>query len=173
MATASEKYKQFKQQYETARKQMLQQAGDAFKEFASDLFSDFPKLKSFGWTQYSPYFNDGDECVFSVNNDASSIRINGRDMDGCCDGDDEEVSTCTKCENELTDTTAKFCDQCGTAVPKEDIGMDDKEHERAAKATAKMLQQFEDAVLQDLYGNHVEVTVHRDGRAVVDSYDHD
>ncbi len=27
---------------------------------------DDPTIKAFGWTQYTPYFNDGEPCVFSV-----------------------------------------------------------------------------------------------------------
>jgi hypothetical protein len=29
-------------------------------------FEEFPELKGFGWTQYTPYFNDGEPCEFSV-----------------------------------------------------------------------------------------------------------
>jgi hypothetical protein len=31
-----------------------------------DAFAKHPDARSFGWCQYTPYFNDGDECVFSV-----------------------------------------------------------------------------------------------------------
>lgn len=27
-----------------------------------------PQVKRFGWKQYTPYFNDGDECVFGASN---------------------------------------------------------------------------------------------------------
>jgi hypothetical protein len=35
---------------------------DAFK----DIFERFPELEMIWWTQYTPYFNDGDTCVFGV-----------------------------------------------------------------------------------------------------------
>lgn len=35
---------------------------DAFK----DLFDKYPEIRSVVWTQYTPYFNDGDTCTFSV-----------------------------------------------------------------------------------------------------------
>lgn len=38
-----------------------------FRAQAAALFEANPKLKSFGWHQYTPYFNDGDTCEFSVN----------------------------------------------------------------------------------------------------------
>lgn len=34
-------------------------------------------IESFSWTQYTPYFNDGDACIFSVH--ASYPEINGVD----------------------------------------------------------------------------------------------
>jgi hypothetical protein len=31
---------------------------------SAELFEEFPELESFSWTQYTPYFNDGDTCEF-------------------------------------------------------------------------------------------------------------
>lgn len=36
------------------------------KEFKA-AFEKFPKLEAVKWTQYTPYFNDGDTCEFGVN----------------------------------------------------------------------------------------------------------
>jgi hypothetical protein len=38
-----------------------------FKELMKNFFIEFPEVKCVGWTQYTPYFNDGDTCEFSVN----------------------------------------------------------------------------------------------------------
>lgn len=37
--------------------------GKAFKEF----FDRCPEVRAVVWTQYAPYFNDGDPCTFGVN----------------------------------------------------------------------------------------------------------
>lgn len=47
--------------------------GEAFKE----VFDKFPELQSIVWTQYTPYFNDGDTCTFSVHD--FSINFNEAD----------------------------------------------------------------------------------------------
>lgn len=39
-------------------------------------FQKYNYLKSYGWTQYTPYWNDGDVCKFSVYTDLGSIYIN-------------------------------------------------------------------------------------------------
>jgi hypothetical protein len=36
------------------------------KESSKDLFDKWPNLKSYMWRQYTPHFNDGDECVFKT-----------------------------------------------------------------------------------------------------------
>lgn len=42
------------------------------------LFEKHPELESFSWTQYAPYFNDGDACMFSSN---GIDRVNDIDHD--------------------------------------------------------------------------------------------
>jgi len=46
--------------------------------FKDNFFDKYPDLKTIAWAQYTPYFNDGDECKFGVNSD---IYINGLDPD--------------------------------------------------------------------------------------------
>jgi hypothetical protein len=47
---------------------------EAVAEYFRDAFAKFPKIVAVGWTQYTPYFNDGDECVFSVHEPYFKIR---------------------------------------------------------------------------------------------------
>jgi len=42
-------------------------AQELFKKTTKNFFDSVPEIKAFYWSQYTPYFNDGDECVFSVN----------------------------------------------------------------------------------------------------------
>jgi hypothetical protein len=45
------------------------------EDFAKTLFEKWgARLESFGWTQYTPYFNDGSECVFGTYSDYPSIN---------------------------------------------------------------------------------------------------
>lgn len=38
-----------------------------FKTISTEIFAKYPEILKFGWTQYTPYFNDGDACVFRYN----------------------------------------------------------------------------------------------------------
>lgn len=42
---------------------------DALKAEAEVLFAKWPKLQQFSWTQYTPYFNDGEPCEFRIHTD--------------------------------------------------------------------------------------------------------
>lgn len=92
------------------------------------------KLDNFSWSQYSPYFNDGDECIFGVH---EVWHVNGKHTYGYGgDKQDDEVKA--------------FADS-------------------ATEALYMLPEEF----LKELFGNHVSITVYRDGRIVSEECDHD
>ncbi len=54
-------------QYETKIENFRIELRESFKQFVRDFFKEVPELKTIFWTQYTPYFNDGDTCEFRVN----------------------------------------------------------------------------------------------------------
>ena len=66
---ASKKLNRFVERVETLRKGIKEQFEVLLKEEAVSIFTEYPWLESFGWAQYAPYFNDGEQCEFSVNCD--------------------------------------------------------------------------------------------------------
>jgi hypothetical protein len=60
------------------------------------IFSANPVLVSFGWRQYTPYFNDGEECTFSANTDYFDFTV--RNADG---GEEEEAQRAGKQVDDL------------------------------------------------------------------------
>lgn len=64
-----------------ARAEASRLAKDAVNISVKALFGKYPDLISFSWTQYTPYFNDGDECVFSVYADYPEMELEGIDQD--------------------------------------------------------------------------------------------
>src|SRR5690349_7857045 len=77
MPTFEEKYAELKKKRDEMEKEFQSLAGELFKEKASGLFEKYPTLKSFGWAQYTPYFNDGDECIFGVNDENIYFEMDG------------------------------------------------------------------------------------------------
>lgn len=58
-----------------ARDQVRKAGGEAFYEEFKPLFEKYPEVETVSWTQYTPYFNDGDTCEFGVH----EINVNGED----------------------------------------------------------------------------------------------
>lgn len=88
-----DKIVQLQEKLEQTRKEMQEE----FKRNLEDMFKEFfehvPVVKKISWTQYTPYFNDGDPCVFRVYGpEFLSIWADGdhNDFDGDIDGEDGE-----------------------------------------------------------------------------------
>src|SRR5271167_2490401 len=74
-SAAAAKYQELRTKIAEARKVMEDTAKGCFTEMTTELFNENPTLMAFGWTQYTPYFNDGEECVFRCNSDYPTLLI--------------------------------------------------------------------------------------------------
>jgi hypothetical protein len=123
---------------------------NTFKQF----FDAVPECTAVIWTQYAPYFNDGEECIFSVH---SATFTNAADPDdiryGEYEGDDETVWT--------------HGDDCyGDVEPPAHIVP-------ALNALDSLIQNDElESIFKTMFGNHVKVIATREGFKT-EQYDHD
>lgn len=139
---------------ETLSQKIRAMAGVVFAEEAKKLFEANPKLESFSWTQYTPYFNDGETCEFSANTDYITVT----DVDG---NEEEEVSSWS-----VRHYSEKGTDWQGNPYTPSEL-------ELAGVAACEFLAEFEDEDFLMMFGDHTRVTVFRDGRVESDDYDHD
>jgi hypothetical protein len=67
-----------------------------FTKMCQGIFLAVPELKTISWTQYAPYFNDGDPCTFNIQNEVSFSRDQWTDVEPfhCYEKSDEEVEKC-------------------------------------------------------------------------------
>ena len=151
MAKSQEAYKKLKAKIAAVRKKIEETAKSAFKDVSAELFAENPDLISFGWKQRTPYFNDGDECVFSALTDepAVSFKADGLTVEVAFYGEDMRVN------GQEHESEAYY-----------------KEYQRYAKEVTKFLGIFEDDDLKAIFGDHVEVTVTRNG-STTEEYNHD
>lgn len=129
------------------------------------------KIESIGWIQYTPYFNDGEECEFSTNFDLDyGLRVNGQCLD-----DQEDIFGCSlyALRKYGTDEYASWI----AKYPEDTIKEESKESDLALYACLKefeeILESIDDEFYKDLFGDHVEVTVHSNGVIETEEYDHD
>lgn len=164
-------------------KQKIEEINKKKEELISELRNDFApmlkplfdksvgKITSIGWTQYTPYFNDGDECVFSVNlNLYYGIRVNGNVLDEQEDLFGSSLYALSKYGTDQYDSwIAKY--------PEDKINEETKENDLflygLINEFEKLLSSIDDEFYKSLFGDHVEVTVYADGRIETEEYDHD
>jgi hypothetical protein len=137
--------------FEKIKEEMVATATSAVKLEFEKVFTAYPELTYVCWTQFTPYFNDGEECTFSVNSFAIG---NAPDMDdvsayGEYDGDEEGIWSDDYLSGEAREKYIKvyelqqFCES--------EIGED---------------------VLRAAFGDHSVVTVTREG-IDVQEYEHE
>ncbi len=131
--------KRLKKEYQTA-------AQREFTEGAAELFVAHPRLKSFGWTQYTPYFNDGDSCEFSAHTD--DPYINGFNE---WDDDDGEGSDGENLH---------------------DLSGSEPAAGKVVKAVQKFLKNFSEDYYREAFGDHIKVHVTAK-KLTTDEYSHD
>jgi hypothetical protein len=61
------KLEAMRERFAAARADLKANSQEAVKEWLEGWLSRNPKVLAVRWTQYTPWFNDGDPCVFGVN----------------------------------------------------------------------------------------------------------
>lgn len=125
---------------------------------------DDPTIKAFGWNQYTPYFNDGDPCVFRLD---EPWFLTDADPDPGDVEDHYEFSM-----DSAHPSLGKREYDWRNKVEQPYEGPDEARYDRV-KALAKAIESgaFE-SVLLEAFGDHAEVCVRASG-ITVDTYEHD
>jgi hypothetical protein len=143
------------------KEEMLEESNKIFTELTKTIFEEHPKVKSFGWNQYTPYFNDGETCTFSANVDY--IYINGT-----CVDDSDWVSEKTITNHGTWNREMKKYEG-RTEVPNLNY---DSELVKSTDNIIEFLRNFDEDFFVTQFGDHAEVTVTLEGVSV-DEYEHD
>jgi hypothetical protein len=168
------------EEFKKKRSDLVNQLKTEFPALITPLLQQSKRIESIGWAQYTPYFNDGDECVFRVSND--ELWVNGEyEGESECGFLNPEVyktleSEADKIENNkvasLTDRSwynGKKIGEKGLAFNPE---FDESEF-KIFSEVKKVLQSVPEDFFKDLFGDHVKVTISKDGTIETDEYDHD
>jgi hypothetical protein len=159
-----EKFEILKQKQEEIKKmkqEMLEASNKIFTDLTKDIFVEHPKVKSFGWSQYTPYFNDGDTCYFSVHTDY--IYINGESAD------ESNWINETNITNYGTWNREKKVYEGRTEVPNLNY---DPDLSKANDEIREFLRNFDDDFFLAQFGDHAEITITADGISI-DECEHD
>lgn len=135
-----------------------------FRDYFVGRMADVEGLSSVGWSRYTPYFNDGDQCVFSVNCDYFYMTLGGQSY--------------TNVQVQTEDYTAReysikkgVHDYDELSLLYEDSDFNKKLY-HLLDDLSTVLRELGDDLLHMLFGDHVQVSITLDG-LVVEEYEHE
>lgn len=150
---------------------------DALGKAFDQLFREYPEIKAITWTQYTPYFNDGDPCVFHPNDiyvgfqgkDLTQERIHNSDNDeaGVYDelADDVDVDE-DDCIYFYYPSTGRYAAKYGYTWTERQL-----EALMASQRIETTLNKLV-GILEVIYGDHARVTITPEGANVEEYVDH-
>jgi hypothetical protein len=128
-----------KEQLETelgiVQKEFIKAAEVKFKEWAKDLFAKYPALEFISWTQYTPYFNDGDPCYFRSSHTYYSLNSDEAEEINDEGFTEEELENVQKEISEFLgifsddDMESLFGDHCRVTVNARGVSVDEYNHD--------------------------------------------
>lgn len=186
----------FNANYKKVRADFVKQLEPQFAEVFASFFAENPNVGGVQWTQYTPYFNDGDECVFSVNDmylfpsSTDEDDLDGYDEDLFPSFDDVQayktvLETGQAPGNYRTWYTADrwlqaygvtkeqyiLNEAANDGLNEENIGTFFKTLSDWDKLQT-ILRNIDDDIYRDIFGDHAKIVVTRNG-INVDEYSHD
>lgn len=139
------------------KKALVEELRKDFPGLIKPLLEESQLINSISWTQYTPYFNDGDECVFRSN--ACDFGINGG-LYG---------------ENHDENGTEFWRKEAYSYIHKKYMPNDDYNENEAKihEGLSEILGEIPDEFYEELFGNHVKITIFKDGTIDIEEYNHD
>lgn len=173
-----EQMNEVNKQLEEIKKKSIETSKNVFHGAVSAFFRTYPEVEALQWTQYTPYFADGDSCEFSVKglNVLSKTEVQGLE-DGDIDKNDlyennpfekPDDYVYRNAGNEYYADKIKAWDDRVAEIGEERL----KELHTGITKFRKIFNGISDDTMLALFGDHVQVKVNRKG-IDVDEYDHE
>ena len=174
---------------EELRKAHMKELQGDFNEIIKLFFDECPKVQAVVWSQYTPYFNDGDECVFSVNEPCFVTKnFDREDLLNPYEYEDSDEYGALKVPSYVADWDAEIArDKAELAKPTasdwvkgyypkaiaelEEMQREFPGYDVKIKAFANLLSENED-MLKEVYGDHAAVYLTPD-EVIIEEYSHD
>lgn len=163
-----------------AKKAFQAQAQESLKEAFKEVFDLHPEITAFVWTQYTPYFNDGEPCEFSVGDvNITNIPLDSEMFEditpyGEYDGEEEVYTAYGSIGrdaeffvvNQVRGTNYRTHAPTGPAV------FDGKDTSKLEKLLRVLNDSSFEDIMKSTFGDHVRVVATRNGFDI-DEYNHD
>lgn len=164
------------------KKSHIESSKKVFHNAVAAFFKAFPEIEAMMWHQYTPYFNDGDSCEFSVhdlyfvtkedkqNLDDGEIRLDDLYDSNPYAAPDDYVFKYAKQDGPNKQYYVDKVKEWEDLVEK--LGPRCRELGEGLKKFKKIFHSIPDDTMLSLFGDHVTVTATRK-EITVDEYDHE
>lgn len=152
------------------QRQFQERAQSLFKNITKQFFDKNPGITGVVWTQYTPYFNDGDTCEFSVND----VTFTNAPLDELCnirwgeyEGEADGVWACENIQHVLTSDRDYYKEDADLIRASGGVDAASCKLFNEAICSGEM-----ESVMLAMFGDHAKIIATREGFDV-DEYDHD
>jgi 5'-deoxynucleotidase YfbR-like HD superfamily hydrolase len=142
------------EQIKQKKSELDNEVKEFFNSFMKQIFEENPEILLVSWTQYTPYFNDGDPCVFRVNEPCIAVEKH-------------------ESEEQADDSYEEFIEYEDYVYPifsRWDSEDDHEKYEDLLGKIEEILSEVE-SYLQNIFSDHSRVIAFKD-KVVVEEYDH-
>ena len=139
--------------FKSKQRDLVKLVQSSFADATREIFDKYESLQSFGWHQYTQYFNDGDDCTFSAYIEDDSLEVNG-----------------SRADDYPQYAEKKWVGGARQYAPNPEY---DPNFNAMVKEISEFLQSIGENILEEVFGDHKEITVTREGAMVEDYTDHD
>lgn len=161
----NQEIKQIKDEFEQAKVKFKKEGENILKKMFVRFFNENPLVTKVMWTQYTPYFNDGEPCYFGVNEPEVKVDLN-KASEAMKKVFTTNYANCSD-DYQYGDATAVNA----YGADKSEFTQEEKDIETSFNNTIGGVFELTD-VLQNTFGDHVLVVATRNG-FTFSNYDHD
>lgn len=141
-------------EYNKAREEFSKKGKEIIRSSFKAFFEANPKIKAITWTQYTPFFNDGDPCEFSV---YDMWVLSEESYEAWMDEGGSYA--------EEFDVASRYVDDRWKSVLTDD-------EKKTIRTFVDSIHKLPDEVFEDMFGDHVYVVATADGFEV-EEHSHD
>jgi hypothetical protein len=175
------KLNDIQKQIDKLEKQAEKESSKLISKGFKEIFKKHPELKSFSWTQYTPYFNDGDECVFNAYTDYLIINDSEQEesvheVRQFLDALNNPEKAIKQLQKRIEEYKNKKWDYTyiNDEIQRIQKGSIEKTKNKLAmlEDINQILSNINDDCYKSIFGDHVRVTVTKDGWST-ETYEHE
>jgi hypothetical protein len=142
-------------EYNKVKEEFVEKSKNALRTAFKEFFASNPDIDQITWAQYTPYFNDGDPCIFRVNDMFFTLDEEHVDLSEIRYPDDDE-----KCYGTF------FWSAGGKNIDPVAV------YRKTFEDFVNQVSVLPDEIFMNSFGDHVSVIASKDGFDVQE-YEHD